>query len=84
MLGHSCGVHLHFAAGVWWLLKTIKGNTVLRRLTGRFFSSKSIVKRLNSARISSALSMALQRGMDYGRAFDMAAAPELMMNKLPK
>lgn len=45
-----------FAAGVWWLLKTIKGNTVLRRLTGRFFSSKSIVKRLNSARISSALS----------------------------
>lgn len=63
-----------FAAGVWWLLKTIKGNTVLRRLTGRFFSSKSIVKRLNSARISSALSMALQSGMDYGRAFDMAAA----------
>ena len=45
-----------FAAGVWWFLKTIKGNTVLRRLTGRFFSSKSIVKRLNSARISSALS----------------------------
>lgn len=63
-----------FVAGVWWLLKTIKGNTVLRRLTGRFFSSKSIVKRLNSARISSALSMALQSGMDYGRAFDMAAA----------
>lgn len=63
-----------FAAGVWWLLKTIKGNAVLRRLTGRFFSSKSIVKRLNSARISSALSMALQSGMDYGRAFDMAAA----------
>lgn len=28
----------------------------MRRLTGRFFSSKSIVKRLNSARISSALS----------------------------
>ena len=46
----------------------------MRRLTGRFFSSKSIVKRLNSARISSALSMALQSGMDYGRAFDMAAA----------
>ena len=63
-----------FAAGVWWFLKTIKGNAVLRRLTGRFFSSKSIVKRLNSARISSALSMALQSGMDYGRAFDMAAA----------
>ena len=33
-----------------------------------------LVKRLNSARISSALSMALQSGMDYGRAFDMAAA----------
>lgn len=61
-------------AGVWCLLKTTKGNMALRRLTGRFFSKKSIVRRLNSARISSAFSMALQSGMDYGRAFDMAAS----------
>lgn len=62
------------AVGVWWLLKTTKGNAALRRLTGRFFSSKSVARRLTSARISSALSMALQSGMDYGRAFDMAAS----------
>ena len=61
-------------AGVWCLLKTTKGNMALRRLTGRFFSKKSIVRRLNSARVSSAFSMALQSGMDYGRAFDMAAS----------
>ena len=62
------------AVGVWWLLTTTKGNTVLRCLTGRFFSTKAVIRRLNSARISSALSMALQSGMDYGRAFDMAAS----------
>lgn len=62
-----------FAVGVWWLLKTTKGNVALRRLTGKVFSTKSIVKRLNSARVSSAFSMALQSGMDYGRSFDMAA-----------
>lgn len=62
------------AGGIWWLLKTAKGNAVLRRMTGRFFSRQSVIKRLNSARISSALSMALQSGMDYGRAFDMAAS----------
>ena len=47
-----------FAVGVWWLLKTTKGNVALRRLTGKVFSTKSIVKRLNSARVSSAFSMA--------------------------
>ena len=57
-----------------WLLKTAQGNVVLRKLTGRFFSKKSIVKRLNSARVSSAFSMALQSGMDYERSFDMAAS----------
>lgn len=62
------------AGASWWLLKTTKGNEALRRLTGRFFSSKSIVKRLNSARVSSAFAMALQSGMDYGRSFDMAAS----------
>lgn len=57
-----------------WLLKTAQGNVVLRKLTGRFFSKKSIVKRLNSARVSSAFSMTLQSGMDYERSFDMAAS----------
>lgn len=57
-----------------WLLKTAQGNVVLRKLAGRFFSKKSIVKRLNSARVSSAFSMALQSGMDYERSFDMAAS----------
>ena len=62
------------AVGVWWLLKTTRGNATLRRLTGCFFSTRSVARKLNSARVSSALSMALQSGMDYGRAFDMAAS----------
>ena len=76
VLGYSCSASSAFLwSGVWWLLKTTKGNTGFAQTdrTGSF-QAKSIVKRLNSARISSALSMALQSGMDYGRAFDMAAA----------
>ena len=62
------------AVGIWWMLKTTRGNKILRRCTAHFFARKSIMKRLNSARVSSALSMALQSGMDYGYAFNMAAS----------
>ena len=59
------------AAGGIWLFGTEKGKERFRRIAGRFFGTRQIMTRMQTARFASGMSMALRSGMDYEEAFQM-------------
>ena len=62
---------LLIAAGLWWLLKTEKGQAVFRRAADRFFAMRQIRDMMSGARFAFGISMALRSGMDYDGAFSL-------------
>lgn len=59
------------AAGGIWLFGTAKGKDCFRNMAGRFFGTRQIMTRMQTARFASGMSMALRSGMDYDGAFQM-------------
>lgn len=59
------------AAGGIWLFGTADGKERFRKMAGRFFGTRQIMTRMQTARFASGMSMALRSGMDYEGAFQM-------------